>query len=334
MAVLSIIIPVYNKEKYIDACLQSILGQSFTDFELLLINDGSTDESALICSRYQNLDKRVILINKANGGVSSARNLGLSKATGKYIGFIDSDDTIEPDMYEILIRNIENKDADVSVCRLKTIFPDKVNAPAEEEGVVLLNRAQAMSLFLKEQLDMSANNKIYKAELAKSVLFTGSINEDILYLGKIFLKAETTCFENVVKYNYIVRDNSVSVRQFNIRYLETISVSSQIEEMVRRELPECLAEAQAFDVTANISLLNLLLLFGNDNYEQAYQQVKNKLKAYGSFINSNPAVRRKHKIAYNLFSLSPWLYTKLTYLYGIYTKSAVIKRTKKQPSVV
>ena len=124
MAVLSIIIPVYNKEQYIDGCLTSILNQTFTDFELILVDDGSTDGSAAVCRRFADADHRISLITKPNGGVSSARNTGLSKADGKYIGFIDSDDAIEPDMYELLIRNAEQYQADVSICRLKTIFPD------------------------------------------------------------------------------------------------------------------------------------------------------------------------------------------------------------------
>ncbi len=330
MAVLSIIIPVYNKEQYINGCLTSILNQTFTDFELILVNDGSTDGSEAVCRRFAEADNRIRLITKPNGGVSSARNVGLSKASGKYIGFIDSDDAIEPDMYELLIRNAEQHQADISICRLKTIFPDKNVAPAEQEGVEVFQHEQALSLFLKGELDMSANNKIYKAELAKQVQFSGHVYEDILYLSKVFLKAQKSVFENVVKYHYIVRDSSVSVKQFNDRYLETIAVSAEIVRMVKAQVPSCSAEAQAFDVTANLSLLNLLLLTGTDVYPQAYQQVINTLNSYRQFIKNSPAVRKKHKIAYRLFAMSPWLYTKAMHVYSVITGAETTKRTKKK----
>ncbi len=330
MAVLSIIIPVYNKEQYINGCLTSILNQTFTDFELILVNDGSTDGSEAVCRRFAESDNRIALITKPNGGVSSARNVGLSKASGKYIGFIDSDDAIEPDMYELLIRNAEQYQADISICRLKTIFPDKTVAPAEQEGVEVFKHEQALSLFLKGELDMSANNKIYKAELAKQVQFSGHVYEDILYLSKVFLKAKKSVFENVVKYHYIVRDSSVSVKQFNARYLETIAVSAEIVEMVEAQVPNCLPKAQAFDVTANLSLLNLLLLAGADVYPQAYQQVIDKLKSYSQFIKNSPEVRKKHKMAYRLFVLSPWLYTKAMHVYSVLTGAETTKRTKKK----
>jgi glycosyltransferase involved in cell wall biosynthesis len=334
MAVLSIIIPVYNKEQYIDGCLTSILNQIFTDFELILVDDGSTDGSAAVCRRFAETDNRITLISKPNGGVSSARNTGLSKADGKYIGFIDSDDAIEPDMYELLIRNAEQYQADVSICRLKTIFPDKTVAPAEQKGVEVYEHEQALSLFLKGELDMSANNKIYKAELAKQIQFSGHVYEDILYLSKVFLKAEQSVFENVVKYHYIVRENSVSVKQFNSRYLETIAVSAEMVKMVKFKAPNCLPEAQAFDVTANLSLLNLLLLAGTNVYPQAYQQVVDTLNGYSQFIKNSTAVRKKHKLAYRLFSLSPWLYTKAMHMYSIITGAETTKRTNKKSSEV
>ncbi|WP_345950882.1 glycosyltransferase [Mucilaginibacter sp. PAMB04274] len=334
MPTLSVIVPVYNKEQYIAACIQSILDQTFTDFELILVNDGSKDDSAAICQRFAETDKRVKLINKPNGGVSTARNRGLSEALGEYIGFIDSDDTIDPDMYELLLRNIKTYNADVSVCRLRTIFPNKVVAPQETPGIEKYDREHALSLFLKGELDMSANTKVYKAALAKSVEFAGRMYEDILYLSQIFLKAQNTVLENAIKYNYLVRDNSVSVGQFSPRYFETTAVSASIVNRVQEQAVNCLPEAQAFDVMANISLLNLLLLSGKDAYPEQYNRVTHTLKHYSYFINKDGHVRRKHKYAYRMFTASPWLYTQIMYLYSVLTGAEITKRTQKQPSTI
>ena len=108
MPKISIIVPIYNVEKYLDKCIKSILNQSFEDFELILVNDGSTDSCGVICDKYKKLDGRITVIHKANGGLSSARNAGIDIARGEYIGFVDSDDYIHEKMYEILYNNAQN----------------------------------------------------------------------------------------------------------------------------------------------------------------------------------------------------------------------------------
>jgi glycosyltransferase involved in cell wall biosynthesis len=329
MPFLSIIIPVYNKEAYIEDCVHSILNQTFTDFELILVNDGSTDNSGSKCRQLKTEDDRIIVINQSNAGASAARNAGLKAATGRYIGFIDSDDTIESDMYQLLVNNALHYDADISVCRLKVIFPNKIVGPTESRGAVLLNHDEALSACLKGDLDRSANNKIYKAAIAQQIEFEGRIYEDIFYTCKAFIQAQTTIFENVVKYNYIVRDNSVSMSTFNPKYIETIDVSGKMVEMVSAHSKKCIPEAQAFDIVANISLLNLLLLAEKNKYMASYKRVVSTLKKYRPFINLSAGLASKHKYAFKLFSVSPKLYTWLMYLYCIATGAEVTKRVKK-----
>lgn len=118
MPVISIIVPVYNAERYINRCIDSILSQTFADFELLLIDDGSTDQSSAICDEYALRDSRVRVFHKENGGVSSARNLGLDHAQGDFVGWVDSDDYIDPDMYRILYNSLQINNADIVYCNL------------------------------------------------------------------------------------------------------------------------------------------------------------------------------------------------------------------------
>lgn len=327
MPLLSIIVPVFNKEKYIEDCINSILGQTFGDFELILVNDGSTDTSYQKCREYAAKDDRIILIDQKNAGVSAARNKGLSIASGQYIGFIDSDDTIEADMYAMLIRNITSADADISACRLRVVFPNKTVSPAESEGVVIYKHDDALSQFFNQLFDVSANNKIYKAGLLKNIEFEGRIYEDILFVTKAFVAAHTVVFENKVKYNYLVRENSVSMSKFNLRYMETIAVSAMMVNLMANENMQAIAQAKAFDVIANISLLNLLLMAGRKNYRAQYNQVLANLSAYRSFITTSGFVGKKHKYAFLLFSASPGLYSTLMYTYCLLTGSELIKRT-------
>ena len=118
MCRISIIVPVYNVEKYLKKCVDSILGQTFTDFELLLIDDGSTDNSGSICDELAKTDNRIKVIHKENGGLSDARNIGIEVAKGDFIGFIDSDDYIDEDMYAFLYNNILKYDAELSMCEI------------------------------------------------------------------------------------------------------------------------------------------------------------------------------------------------------------------------
>lgn len=327
MAYLSIIVPVYNKEKFIEACIDSILSQSFKNFELILVNDGSTDTSAVKCRQYATLDSRIVLINQPNGGVSSARNKGLQVATGEYTAFVDSDDTIESDMYEILIKNALTCNADISSCRIRTMFPDKTISPDESPWPIKYGRHDSLLAFFNNDFDLNLNNKIYRSVIARQVLFAGHIYEDILYMCKVFLRAENTVIENVVKYNYIIRDNSVSMSKFNPKYMETVDVSAEMLRLVADERQDIVSAAKAFDVTANISLINLLLITEKDLYLDQYNKAVNKLNAYKDLIKNSGLIRKKHRYAFRLFSISPALYTGLMYLYCRITKSEVINRS-------
>lgn len=120
--VISVIIPVYNIEKYLDRCLESIINQSYTNLEIILIDDGSTDNSGKICDDYKNQDNRIIVVHKKNEGVSQARNLGISIATGEFLSFVDGDDTVEKDMFLTLINNAYKYNADFSCCGVRFIY--------------------------------------------------------------------------------------------------------------------------------------------------------------------------------------------------------------------
>lgn len=119
---ISVIVPVYNVELYLEQCLNSIINQTYKNLEIILVNDGSTDNSGVICDLYANIDNRIIVIHKDNGGVSSARNAGLNVAKGNFIGFVDPDDWIADDMYEKLYLNIQNFNANISVCKFRKVM--------------------------------------------------------------------------------------------------------------------------------------------------------------------------------------------------------------------
>ena len=175
MAEVSIIVPVYQVEKYIRQCIDSILAQTFTDFELILVDDGSKDNSGKICDEYAEKDKRIRVIHKENGGLSDARNKGLDNAAGKYFMFVDGDDYIAPNMAECLHNSILKADADIAACNYRYIFESdgKKDFTTENKAEVL----NANEIFYNRKNERNygfwtvAWNKLYKAETFKKERF-------------------------------------------------------------------------------------------------------------------------------------------------------------------
>ena len=326
MPQLSIVVPIYNKGQFIDSCIKSIIQQTFTDFELILINDGSTDDSGEVCNTWSLKDARIKVIHQANAGVSAARNKGLELASGQYVGFADGDDTLEPDMYEMLLSNAKTYNADISICGVKKIFPHKVDLYFGTKEIKIYNKSEGLTGLLRKEFLRSVYDKIYIASIAKSVQFEGSINEDIFYNYLIFNKSRKTVFDDTIKYNYIIRDNSVSMTGFSKKWMDTVSFSKRIVQICQSETPEIIDEAINFDLVTNISLLNLILLSGKSNYKEYYQRVAANMNGYADAMKI-PSIRKKHKYAYHLFSISPIAYELFMKLYCKITDADVSNKT-------
>ena len=179
MPKISIIVPVYNVEKYLEKCVKSILNQTFTDFELILVDDGTPDSSGVICDQFAEKDERIKVIHKKNGGLSDARNTGIEVAKGEYIGFVDSDDYIAEDMYELLYTNIVNEEADLSICGIYDVYENK-EAQKRIRQYMILNKFEAIKVILEAKIvSVHAVNKLYKKELFTHVRYpVGKITED------------------------------------------------------------------------------------------------------------------------------------------------------------
>lgn len=204
---ISVIVPVYNSERYIKNCLESILCQTYRDLEIILVDDGSTDRSGLICDEFYEKDSRVKVIHKQNAGVSAARNDGLAIATGEYISFVDSDDELEPDMFELLLRNAQNHEAEISHCGYKRV-DDQRNLIKEVSGtgtILVQNCSDAIQCMLEGRYFVGGLwNKLFAARVIKDIQFDTDLKntEDILFCVLAFQKAEQIVFEDKTKYIY------------------------------------------------------------------------------------------------------------------------------------
>lgn len=219
MSVLSVIMPVYQSEKYLNQCIESILSQTFKDYELILIDDGSSDRSGKICDEYIEQDERIKSIHQLNQGVSSARNTGLSYATGKYITFVDADDWLEPDLFQKCITNIEKNKADVLYHGIiKDIWKDNEKKSVLKGVPALTGKISKNMLkeyFIKqEDLNDNVFCYIFTKELLEGIVFNVDLPyaEDNVFVTQSLAKAETYCFIDACGYHYNARIGSAAYR--------------------------------------------------------------------------------------------------------------------------
>lgn len=211
---ISVIVPVYNTENYLSECLDSILNQTWRNIEVILINDGSTDKSGQICDTIARLDERVRVIHQNNHGVSYSRNIGLKNSSGDFVSFIDSDDTLELDMYELLIKLIDENDADIAHCGYKHILKDEVRLVHDTKCVYVQNKKEALECFVSGKLFGGGLwSKLFRRELIEGLLFREDlkINEDVLFNFEAFNRARKTVFADYAKYNYIAHFGTSAV---------------------------------------------------------------------------------------------------------------------------
>ena len=226
---ISVIVPIYKVEKYLARCVDSLLAQTWRDIEIILVDDGSPDNSGAICDEFAKKDPRVKVIHKENGGLSSARNSGLSAASGDYIGFVDSDDYVLPQMYEKLYLSLTENNADISICNYSYVSEENgeiipMVSPVKTE---VLSREEAYS-YLDVAMDgysyyVTAWNKLYKKELFEGCLFAeGKLHEDEFFVHHVFAKCNKISVIDDKLYMYMQRNGSITNTNITVKHLDGV----------------------------------------------------------------------------------------------------------------
>ena len=219
---ISVVVPVYNIENYIKKTTESIINQTHQNMEVILVDDGSTDNSGKIIDSIAEQDNRIKVIHKTNGGVTSARITGIKAATGDWIGFVDGDDYIEPEMYEILLQNAVQHHADISHCGYQMVFPSRVDYYHNTRKLVIQNHEQGLyDLMEGSFVEPGLWNKLVKAPIAKKVAADSiidlsiKINEDLLMNYYFFKLSNSAVYYDICPYHYMLRKGSAATSKVN-----------------------------------------------------------------------------------------------------------------------
>lgn len=271
MPLISIIVPVYNVQNYISNCIDSILGQTHTELELILVNDGSTDHSGEIIVEYAKKDSRIITIHQKNMGVATARNNGMRKAKGDFIGFVDGDDSIESDMYEILYNMLVLYEADMAMCGIKmvdgngNIYNKLIDYSthkhrAKDTLFELSNTIDILKYCLCER-EMFVWNKMYKRNLLKGIQFPeGKVFEDHFIMYKVLERAKKIIITEEKKYKYLYRTDSISHSKFNRNYFDLMDAQIEQYEYISAIYHELESDSRRLIFTNLLAIMESVIL--------------------------------------------------------------------------
>lgn len=280
---ISVIVPIYNAEKYIERCVESIVNQTYSNVEILLINDGSSDNSLLICQSLAEKDSRIVVLTKPNTGVSDTRNLGIEKANGELLFFVDADDYISEETLHILHQNMKDANADISCCS----YYSKSDEQITNDVTYIMNDES----FIRDLNCYVVWGKLYKKSLIKNIHFDTNISsgEDTLFIIKAYLKSQCVVATENQLYYYFQNDESITHSEFSTRRYSVVNAYEECIEILAKQRGEksCIYKDICGTLAIHAYILSFLL-WRVDNYNVNYPgidlELKRILKKYGRYV--------------------------------------------------
>lgn len=227
---ISVIVPVYKVEPYLDKCISSIANQTYKNLEIILVDDGSPDNCPAMCDAWAEKDSRIRVIHKPNGGLSDARNAGMAVATGELMAFVDSDDWIVPDMYEYLYQRLTEDNSDIAACGVQMVWEDKkLCRMLTRTGSCVLNQEEAMRAIIEESwLKQPVWYKIYKTALVRDILFPkGKYHEDVFWSYQAVGSAQKVSVSDHIGYYYLQHGGSIMGEGYSLKRLDAVEAKAQ-----------------------------------------------------------------------------------------------------------
>ena len=314
----SIIVPVYNVEKYVEKCLKSICSQTYEKIEVLVIDDGSRDNSGKLCEGFANYDDRITVYHKKNGGLSDARNYGIARAKGEYITCIDSDDFVDPDYIEYLVNLQKRYNTKMSICQHRVRYDNGSIKDKGKQGYEVLDSFECMEkLLYHEEVDTSAWAKLYHHSLFDKVKYpTGKIFEDIGTTYALILQCDWIAVGFESKYNYIFHENSIVNGKFNPAKLDLIEMTDRMAENSLKKYPGLKPAILRRRVYARLSTINQML--DTESYSDKRDEMISFVKSHAKEILKNQRAPKRDKAAITLLGINYRLYRKIWKTYRRY----------------
>lgn len=244
---ISVIVPIYNVEKYLARCVDSIVNQTYKNLEIILVDDGSPDRCPQMCDDYAKKDSRIKVVHKKNGGLSDARNAGIAVATGEYISFIDSDDYVSDDFFECLLDVMNKENSDIAECSVVKFYEDnRFDEFSDDLSVKTYDTQDAMSALIAENpFHQHVWNKLYKTELVKDIPYAvGKLNEDEFWTYRVFGRANKVARINKTMYYYFQRSSSIMGVGYNIRRLDALEGKANRQKYIENNFPDLSTQAK------------------------------------------------------------------------------------------
>lgn len=325
MDLITIIVPVYNVEQYLSRCIDSLIKQTYKNIEIILVDDGSTDLSGKICNEYANRNKSIKVIHKKNGGLSSARNVGLKNATGKYVGFVDSDDWVTPDMFEYLYHLLKKTNTQVATCSYALVKSGNTYLKKKKIIEDMKQGKEILSYYMVNGLNCIVSqypiwNKLYDIDLFKNISFPeNQIYEDAIPVFKIFSEINSLAISNKVCYFYFQNSKSITRNKLKKRDFDLLKISDEWLELSKElQRDDLIKLCYIKKARSYFSLLMKGSIYGysdefNNVDEIQTKLLKNLRKNYKLLVLSNIQISKK--VLISLVCINPKIVNPLYKLY-------------------
>lgn len=290
---ISVIVPVYNVEQYVQRCVKSIIEQTYTNLQIILVDDGSTDGSGVKCDELALLDERIETIHKENGGLADARNEGIGHARGEYVGFVDSDDYIEQDMYETLYTSIIMNGADFVSCGYFEEFQDAVSIKRSSPKIKVLDKREAyMELYSRDgSLGCSSCCKLFRSRLFDSVRYEkGILSEDLDLIYRIIDISNIVVCIDAAKYHYVHRENSITTSIRDMHVTDVIMIFENMISFIEKKYPEVLKPAYAYQLSWIVGIYKRVYKYRKLGYQELESKIRELLNKNIKYYRNNEYV--------------------------------------------
>lgn len=310
---ISVIVPVYKVEEYLEKCVESIIGQTYRDLEIILVDDGSPDNCGKMCDEIQKKDSRIKVIHQKNMGLSGARNSALDIMHGDAVIFVDSDDTIDPHMIEYLVTDMEQYGADIVECQVFEVFGSKIEVSEYLKETKVYNNEQALLIDLSSKGgSVTACGKLYRRNIFKEHRFElERIAEDSFAIIESVRQANQIVIDHRPMYYYYHRNNSITTKEFNERTFDVIDAWTMNLEIVKKEFPGALQGAMFRYDWSYLWVLDRILLDKKWRENKHLHEVLQHIRKNLFRIIKNPYFTRNRKLGAVVTSVSPAIYRRL-----------------------